>query len=899
MERRFKCIGWRATANCQSDGPRIPEHDRPCTKTVPTGQAGYCELRDEDSGELFRVARRTCDEAVGKAALFRCLEAPRFANFHVLTHKVMQRALKPGFMLPNMVEGQSEPRDGIVMVVYPKIVPSAYASIRVLREVLGCRLPIEIWFRPDEMRKVTASSDPLRQLAANDTIEFREIDDPLAIEFATKVFAIYHSTFDRVLFLDSDNVPVRDPSFLFQSAEFIEAGAVFWPDFWQPSHTLFNLHKDSLLWELLQIPFVDMFEQESGQVLIDRRRHGAPLEIVHFFTFHRPNPFVQLKLVWGDKDLFRLAWLKLQAPFHMIETPLAVAGKAINGYFCGMTMVQHDAQGNVLFLHRNSHKLTGGRIQNPADKKTESIRGKRWSMEDSQQVEASATRSEGYPDPAIWTHLLSFHSSSPRTKYEIETYHAEPEFSKDQICYGQHRLGANKYFYVQDIADMNFSGMETDLRRVGDYERSELDSSVASYPVIKRNSMVTRLNYNQMGGLDKKVGSQEGIVMVVYPKLIASAFATIRTLRDVLGCRLPIEIWYRQDEINKVPGSLRPLKQLAQNDTAGEIIFREINDSQAVRFGAKVFAIYNSGFDCLLFLDADNVPVRDPTFLFDSPEFVKTGAVFWPDYWHPGYTIFHLHGDSLLWELLDMSYVDMFEQESGQLLIDRRRHAAPLELVRFFTFHRPNPIEKLKLLWGDKDLFRLAWIKLDMPFHMIQTPPAVAGTVTGESFCGMTMVQHDAQGEVLFLHRNAKKLTGEFLYKPVNYRVEARKHARSKLIKLGIHALPSEEAVLEELAAIEKTPPQTLEPSEPDGIADQIIWTHLLSFRKGSPRSEYKVKSYRAAPDFPKTQRCYGERFLGRSKHFEAQSFADLSFSGLETHLRRFAMEAAHLRQAQ
>ncbi|KAF4317912.1 hypothetical protein BBO99_00007550 [Phytophthora kernoviae] len=296
--------------------------------------------------------------------------------------------------------------------------------------------------------------------------------------------------------------------------------------------------------------------------------------------------------------------------------------------------------------------------------------------------------------------------------------------------------------------------------------------------------------------IDKKVGSQEGIVMVVYPKLIASAFATIRTLRDVLGCRLPIEIWYRQDEINKIPGSLRPLKQLAQNDTAGEIIFREINDSQAVRFGAKVFAIYNSGFDCLLFLDADNVP-------------------------------------------------------------------------------------------------------LDMPFHMIQTPPAVAGTVTGESFCGMTMVQHDAQGEVLFLHRNAKKLTGEFLYKPVNYRVEARKHVRSKLIKLGIYALPSEEAVLEELAAIEKTPPQTLEPSEPDGIADQIIWTHLLSFRKGSPRSEYKVKSYRAAPDFPKTQRCYGERFLGRSKHFEAQSVAELSFSGLETHLRRFAMEAAQLRQAQ
>lgn len=170
------------------------------------------------------------------------------------------------------------------MVVYPKMVSSTYATIRVLREVLRCRLPIEIWFRPEEMRKVTASIDPLHQLAANDAIggiTFREISDPLAVEFATKVFAIYHSAFDRVLFLDSDNVPVRDPSFLFQTPEFVETGAVFWPDFWHPQYTLFYLGEDSLLWELLEMPFVDMFEQESGQLLIDRRRHAAPLELLH------------------------------------------------------------------------------------------------------------------------------------------------------------------------------------------------------------------------------------------------------------------------------------------------------------------------------------------------------------------------------------------------------------------------------------------------------------------------------------------------------------------------------------------------------------------------------------------------------------------------------------------
>ncbi|ETO84026.1 hypothetical protein F444_02035 [Phytophthora nicotianae P1976] len=231
IERQFKCVGWRATADCSHNGPRLPELDRPCTKTIPRG---HCELQDENTGELFKVARRTCTDVVGKAALFRCLEAPRFANFCVLAHDAARRGLQPGFTLPNVDMKEHELTDGIVMVVYPKMVPSTYATIRVLREVLRCRLPIEIWFRPDEMRKVTASIDPLHQLAANDMvggITFQEIDDPLAVEFATKVFAIYHSAFDRVLFLDSDNVPVRDPSFLFKTPEFVDTGAVFRPDF--------------------------------------------------------------------------------------------------------------------------------------------------------------------------------------------------------------------------------------------------------------------------------------------------------------------------------------------------------------------------------------------------------------------------------------------------------------------------------------------------------------------------------------------------------------------------------------------------------------------------------------------------------------------------------------------
>lgn len=53
----------------------------------------------------------------------------------------------------------------------------------------------------------------------------------------------------------------------------------------------------------------------------------------------------------------------------------------------------------------------------------------------------------------------------------------------------------------------------------------------------------------------------------------------------------------------------------------------------------------------------------------------------------------------------------MFEQESGQLLVDRRRHSARLKLVRHYAFQRSDIFDRMKLVHGDKDLIRLAWLK--------------------------------------------------------------------------------------------------------------------------------------------------------------------------------------------
>ncbi|EGZ19012.1 hypothetical protein PHYSODRAFT_504399 [Phytophthora sojae] len=490
--RRVRCIGWRATDACNPLGPRVPSLDEPCNKVIPFGSSGYCEVQDKDTGESFRVMHRYCS-SVRDTARFRCSESWDFAVFPQKARDTARKAQAQDFMLPNIAQkpgDQQEPRDGIVMVVYPKLLASAYATIRALRELLGCDLPIELWFRSQEMKYFPEAFAQLQEWSSegSGTITFREIDQPGVTGFATKVFAIYHSFFERVLFLDADNVPVRDPTFLFNSSEFVETGAVFWPDFWHPGKTIFNIQPHSLVWELLDLPFVSMFEQESGQLLVDRRRHAAPLELVKFYTFHRPNHFDKMKLAHGDKDLFRFAWLKLGAPFHMIESPPAVAGKVVNDSFCGMTMVQYDAQGDVLFLHRNSHKLMGTPRRKAVNMKAAAIRrarnkrlrmkmaeadrvtltgeeAARTALDETPSPTLEAPEPDGYPDMAIWTHLVSLRNSSRRSDYRIGTYNADPDFEKGQNCYGQRYLNQSQHFVAHEFANLSFGGLEMELRR--------------------------------------------------------------------------------------------------------------------------------------------------------------------------------------------------------------------------------------------------------------------------------------------------------------------------------------------------------------------------------------------------------------------------------------------------
>ena len=186
--------------------------------------------------------------------------------------------------------------------------------------------------------------------------------------FALKTAAILHSHFDEVLFLDGDNYVAKDPTFLFESAPYLETGALFWKDLWKT-------RPDNPLWDIMGLKCVDEFEQESGQLLVKKSFPGVQkaLDVAYFLQMQSELYF---DLTPGDKDTFRLSWRALDQPFHLVRPHMAILGAypGSDGSYCGHSMVQYapywgaeqygpapaghvdPPRPEVLFVHANSLK---------------------------------------------------------------------------------------------------------------------------------------------------------------------------------------------------------------------------------------------------------------------------------------------------------------------------------------------------------------------------------------------------------------------------------------------------------------------------------------------------------------------------------------------------------------
>lgn len=208
------------------------------------------------------------------------------------------------------------------------------------------------------------------------------------------------------------------------------------------------------------------------------------------------------------------------------------------------------------------------------------------------------------------------------------------------------------------------------------------------------------------------------------------------------GCNLPIQVWYTGNEISTEGRVALENKGVTCHN------FLDYENTSLAGWMLKPLAIIKSSFKEVLYLDADNICCNNPETLFLAQEYQSTGAIFWPDYWKTA-------EENPIWDIIGCREFRMQEQESGQLLIHKEKCWQALNLCLYF-----NSMHQIyyKLLWGDKDTFRFAWMALKTPFYMIPFEPAACGyNDTQGNFLGTTMIQHGTNGTFLFLHRNLLK----------------------------------------------------------------------------------------------------------------------------------------------
>lgn len=169
----------------------------------------------------------------------------------------------------------------------------------------------------------------------------------------------------------------------------------------------------------------------------------------------------------------------------------------------------------------------------------------------------------------------------------------------------------------------------------------------------------------------KGLFSGRGIVMLAGGRYSGYASTGLGMLRET-GCTLPVEVWMKDRQEEK-PGWCKELRNEG-------MVCRRLSDYMDVSklehgYQLKINSILLSSFEQVLFLDGDNVPVRNPDGIFDSKSFTDTGVVLWSDYWrHSGAPILPY----ILGITGEASEVLIQEEnktvESGQLMWDKKRH---------------------------------------------------------------------------------------------------------------------------------------------------------------------------------------------------------------------------------
>lgn len=266
---------------------------------------------------------------------------------------------------------------GIVFAAGGKYLQDAIKNILILR-YLKCNLPITIVYA--DKSELDIKSDYIQSLITSLSIKFVNASDqfvrlfpeltlPNFKGFQLKPFAMLFSGFEKAILFDADTISFQDPTYLFETKEFLETGAIFFPDVVNFSVTKWM--KNEFWTHYLQIkkPYQDIWQQESSCVVMDLTRQLNSLLYTCDLNYQYKLTY---KFVHGDKDTWRAGCelAGLSYTFISYRPGMLVSyknRKSINK----KNFVQYDINGEILYVQGKDIRLNlqyQGFIEHPTHK---------------------------------------------------------------------------------------------------------------------------------------------------------------------------------------------------------------------------------------------------------------------------------------------------------------------------------------------------------------------------------------------------------------------------------------------------------------------------------------------------------------------------------------------------
>lgn len=229
--------------------------------------------------------------------------------------------------------------EGIVSSAGGKYMPTFIITLRLLRRT-GCTLPVELFVKDSAEYESYICEKILPDLNARCVVlsEMMGLEEPrnnnkangddgVKIEhYQLKSFAILFSSFEKVIWLDADCIPIHNPAILLTTDPFQSTGLVTWPDYWAStiSPLYFTISRQP------EFSTTVRATTEAGVFLVSKKAHSRTLLLAAYYNYYGPSHYYHLLDQGapgeGDKDTFIQASAAVGEKFYTVSEKVADLG---------------------------------------------------------------------------------------------------------------------------------------------------------------------------------------------------------------------------------------------------------------------------------------------------------------------------------------------------------------------------------------------------------------------------------------------------------------------------------------------------------------------------------------------------------------------------------------------